>query len=198
MKKTVFFDLGNVLLLFDHQKMYQQIADFCRMDSDLILQSIQNHVDAYERGSIDSRTIHLKLCQLTGKHLEFTGLMTAMSDIFTLNEGMVSLVKELKSKQVALFILSNTYEAHFNFAYMHYPLLHLFNGYVLSYEVKARKPEKEIFNAALSIAKCSKEESFYTDDIPEYIEAARALNIDAELFINPTILTEQLTARGIL
>ncbi len=198
MKKTVFFDLGNVILFFDHQKMFKQVADFCQIDSNLITESVSTYFDPFERGALDSRAVHDILSKLSGRKLDFKGLQIAMSDIFQLNEPMVALIKKLKKAQVPLYLLSNTCDAHFDYAYTHYPVLHLFDGYVLSYEVGARKPEKQIFEKALAIAGCSAENSFYTDDIPEYVEAAKQLQFDAELFTHPNRLTEQLIARGII
>ena len=198
MKKTVFFDLGNVILFFDHQKMFRQIAEFCQVDLKWLSEKVLEYFAPFERGEITSRQVHHFLCEASGKKLDYRGLQLAMSDIFQPNEPMVNLIKTLKNKQVPLFLLSNTCDAHFDYAYTHYPILHLFDGYVLSYEIGARKPEKKIFEKALAIAGCRAEDSFYTDDVPEYIEAAKALNIDAELFTHYNRLAEQLTARGLI
>lgn len=198
MKKTVFFDLGNVILFFDHKKMFQQIATFCQIDVQWITESVLHYLDAFERGALDSRAIYHILCEASGKNLDFQGLQVAMSDIFEINQPIVSLIKQLKQNHVPLFLLSNTCDAHFDFAYTHFPVLHLFDGYVLSYKVGARKPEKRIYEQALAMASCLPEESFYTDDVPEYIEAAKQLNIDAEVFTHPNRLTEQLMARGLM
>jgi putative hydrolase of the HAD superfamily len=198
MTKTVFFDLGNVVLFFDHQKMFNQVAAFCGLKSSDLLTHVQGFIDAYERGTIDNREVHHHLCTLSGKSLDYAGLMNALSDIFEPNLNMISTIKELKAKHVPLYILSNTCEAHFNFAYTHYPILHLFDGYVLSYEVNARKPEKEIYTSALHIAGCEPETCFYTDDISEYVEAARTLKFDAETYKTHEQLISQLTERGIL
>lgn len=198
MRKTVFFDLGNVILFFDHQKMFQQLAHYCGLDATWIQAQVLKYLDPFERGDIDSRHIHHMLSQESGKKLDFQGLQHAMSNIFELNEPMVALIKQLKKNQTPLFLLSNTCDAHFDFAYTHYPVLHLFDGYVLSYEVGARKPEKKIFEKALAIANCRAEDSFYTDDIPEYIESAKQMNIDAEVFTHHNRLTEHLIARGLI
>jgi putative hydrolase of the HAD superfamily len=197
MKKTIFFDIGNVILFFDHQKMLRQIAEFCEIDLTWLKEQVLTYFDPFERGEISSRHIHHLLCEASGKKLDYRGLQLAMSDIFQLNEPMVDLIKTLKNRQIPLFLLSNTCDAHFDYAYTHYPVLHLFDGYVLSYEIGARKPEKKIFEKALSIAGCRAEDSFYTDDVLEYIEAAKALNIDAELFTHHHQLAEQLSARGL-
>jgi putative hydrolase of the HAD superfamily len=198
MIKTVFFDLGNVILFFDHQLMCRQVADFCHLPPEAILPLLHTQGDAYERGAIDSRALHAHLSELSGKKLDFHGLMNAFSDIFQPNVAMVSIVKSLKRQHIPLYLLSNTCEAHFDFAYTHFPLLHLFDGYILSYEVNARKPEDKIFEAALSKASCAKEECFYIDDVPEYVDAARKLKIDAEVYTHPELLLTQLNARGLI
>ena len=36
MKHTIFFDLGNVLIFFDHQKMCRQVADYSGLELDLV------------------------------------------------------------------------------------------------------------------------------------------------------------------
>ncbi len=198
MKKTIFFDLGNVILFFDHQRMYRQVADFCGIDHSQITTHLQDFIDPYERGTMDSRGIYHHLCDLSSKHLDFTGLMNAVSDIFEPNHQMIETIKELKAKQIPLYILSNTCEAHFNYAYTHFPILHLFDGYVLSYEVNARKPESEIYTSALKIADCDPQHCFYTDDISDYVDAARKLKIDAETYQTHEQLHRQLTERGIL
>ncbi|MBS0650320.1 MAG: hypothetical protein JSR93_04065, partial [Verrucomicrobia bacterium] len=140
MKRTVFFDLGNVILFFDHQKMFRQIAEFSQIELKTITDSVAKYFDPFERGEITSRHIHHLLCEASGKNLDYKGLQLALSDIFEPNEPMVSLIKKLKKNKVPLFLLSNTCDAHFDYAYTHYPVLHLFDGYVLSYEVGARKP----------------------------------------------------------
>ena len=53
-------------------------------------------------------------------------------------------------------------------------MLRHFHDLVLSYEVKAMKPQPEIYQAALDMAGCRPEECFYTDDIAAYVEGAQA------------------------
>jgi glucose-1-phosphatase len=198
--KTIFFDLGNVLLFFSHDKMCSQIAKFCKLDEDHVKQVLfsEGLGEQYERGVINSRDVHGHFCSLAKKQLEFLGFMRAASDIFQPNEEIVPIIKELKRNNVRLIVLSNTCEAHFDFAYLHYPLLHLFDDYVLSYKVQARKPEKKIFSDALDIAGVPKEDCFYTDDISEYVQAASACGIDAETFTTADKLAQQLTLRNYL
>jgi len=81
-----------------------------------------------------------------------------------------------------LVLLSNTNAIHFPSDPRELPLLRHFHDWILSYEVHAMKPRREIFQAALERCGCRPEECFYTDDIAAYIEAAQRLGIDAVQF----------------
>ena len=78
-----------------------------------------------------------------------------------------------------------------------YPLLRHFHEFVLSYEVKAMKPARAIYQAAIARAGCLPEECFFTDAIPAYVEAARREGIDAVQFQSREQIEEELRARGI-
>jgi putative hydrolase of the HAD superfamily len=96
-----------------------------------------------------------------------------------------------------LLLLSNTNAIHFESLRETHLMLRHFHHLVLSYEVKAMKPQPEIFHSAIALAECRPEECFYTDDIGEYVEAARKLGIDAVQFQSLDQLQGELTARGI-
>ena len=95
-------------------------------------------------------------------------------------------------------VLSNTNALHFEMlreSYGH--LLRHFDDLVLSYEVRAMKPQPEIYQAAVECAGCLPEECFYTDDIAAYVAAARAMGIDGVQFHSCEQIEGELRARGI-
>jgi FMN phosphatase YigB (HAD superfamily) len=198
MKKTIFFDLGNVLLFFDHKKMCTQASTLTGVKEERVYELMLGRGDLYERGGIDSCTLHREITEESQRTIEFNALMTALSDIFQPNPPVIELAMRLKAQGHPLFLLSNTCEPHFIFAKTRFPFLSAFDGYVLSYEVQARKPEKKIFESALSIAKCAPSDCFYTDDILSYVESARELHIDAEQYTHPQTLEYHLSSRGFL
>jgi putative hydrolase of the HAD superfamily len=59
------------------------------------------------------------------------------------------------------------------------------------------KPDPAIYRAAISSAQCAPEECFFTDDIPEYIQAATLAGIDAVQFLGYASLVEELEQRGV-
>jgi HAD superfamily hydrolase (TIGR01549 family) len=198
MKQTIFFDLGNVLIFFDHQKMCRQVAGLANLDPELIQKVMKTYGDPYERGAVDDCFIHQELNKLAKKEISFEALMRAISDIFEPNLEVIEIFQQIKAKGHRLFLLSNTCSAHFSFALSQFPFLTQFDGHVLSYEVGARKPEKKIYEKALEIAGCQNKECFYTDDIFDYVASARSIGIDAEQYTNPQALMKHLQERAIL
>jgi putative hydrolase of the HAD superfamily len=59
------------------------------------------------------------------------------------------------------------------------------------------KPSPDIYAEAVRQAQCRPEECFFTDDMPGYVEAARAAGIDAVQFENSEQLQRELRARGV-
>lgn len=199
-KKSVFFDLGNVVIFFCHQTMCKQLADISHASIDeikeaLIVSPLQ---DLYERGAISSEDVYnhfKKVFPITATFKEFS---FALSDIFSLNEEIIPLLHELKNNNIELILLSNTCKEHFEFAKKKFSEISLFDEYVLSYEAKARKPEKEIFEIALSKSSSEISNCFYTDDIEQYTSAASALGIASHTFTSAHNLRKALFERGFL
>jgi putative hydrolase of the HAD superfamily len=77
-------------------------------------------------------------------------------------------------------------------------LLRHFDDLVLSYEVRAMKPQPEIFQAAIQSAGCRPEECFYTDDIAAYVAAARGMGIDGVQFESRAQIEGEMRGRGIV
>lgn len=198
MKYTVFFDLGNVLLFFDHHRMKQQIATCCKLSIEEVSFLFQKYLDGIERGSITTQALYSDVLKLGGKPTSFSDFTHALSNIFQPNLPVIALLERLKAQRTKLFLLSNTCDAHFSFAQKHFDFLQLFDGFILSYEVGARKPDKKIYQKALEIGNCSSQECFYIDDVPAFVQAARSLNIDSEIYLKPEILHHHLIQRGIL
>lgn len=196
-EETVFFDLGNVLLFFSHQKMWEQLGELTGISPELIQQQFLKRgvFNQYESGRINTDQLYRMLQSLSSRSFSLLEAMRAASDIFTPNQEIWSLVERLKERGTRLILLSNTNECHFNFAYSHYPVLKLFDAFVLSFQVGTCKPDPAIFQRALREARGT---SFYTDDIPAYVKAAKETGLDAELYTTPHLLKQHLQERGFL
>jgi len=198
MHKAIFFDLGRVLINFDFTLGYQALEGACPYDAAEVRQRIKSTdlVTRFETGLVEPHDFYRQLRGLLEFTFDYDAFCAAWSSIFTNPLVPDSLVESL-SRRYRLVLLSNTNVIHIEMVREKYPVLRHFPDMVLSHEVKAMKPSPVIFNEALRRAGCRPEECFYTDDIPTFTEAARAMGIDAVTFESPAQLERELERRGI-
>jgi putative hydrolase of the HAD superfamily len=191
--------MGNVLVHFCHDRMCRQIGALCNQTGpDIRKLLFDSELQwKFERGRLSEREFHAELSRLVAAELAFEALVEAGSDIFQLNEPIVPILETLKAQGKRLVLLSNTSVSHFEFVKRRFDVLRHFDDYVLSYEVGALKPEREIFEAALRKIECAPQECFYTDDIAAYIAAAREHGLEAEVFTTAEALRGHLATQGV-
>ncbi len=198
MYKANIFDLGRVLVDFDFQRGFQALEGVCPYDAAEIRERIAatDLVERFETGLIEPPEFVAQLSRILDLDIDHAGFCTLWSSIFTdplVPEAML----EGLAARYRLLLLSNTNAIHFEMIRGNYPMLRHFHQRILSYEVHAMKPRREIFQAALERCGCRPEECFYTDDIAAYVEAAQRLGMDAVQFESLAQLERELKARGI-
>jgi putative hydrolase of the HAD superfamily len=199
MVRTIIFDLGNVIVPFDFKRGYLRMEPLCGYPAAEIPARLRSTdlVTRFETGRIEPQAFVAELCgvlKLDTTYQQFCDLWTS---IF-LPEALIpeEFIAALKERY-RLLLLSNTNAIHFEMIQHHYPLVRLFDRYVLSYQVGALKPSAKIYEAALEQAQCEPEECFFTDDILAYVEGARRHGMDAVQFQNFGQLQEEMRSRGL-
>lgn len=196
--RTILYDLGNVLVCFSHERMYEQIGAVCGRSTQQVRELFERRMlPDFETGRIDERGFHARMEEWSGRRLDADELRRAGSDIFWPNPGMADVVRAMKRQGVRLVLLSNTSAPHIEHVRASWPLLELFDNLILSFEVGATKPQPEIYQAALDRIGCPPSECFYTDDIPEYVEAGRSHGLTAEVFTGKEEHLRQLKRYGV-
>ena len=198
MYKAIVFDLGKVLVQFDFERGFQALEGVCPYDAAEVRRRIAatDLVERFETGLIEPPDFVAELSRILDLHMDYADFCKLWSSIFTdplIPEAML----EGLAARYRLVLLSNTNAIHFEMIRENYPLLRHFHERILSHEMHAMKPRREIFQAALDRCGCPPEECFYTDDIAAYIEAARRLGMDAVQFESLAQLERELKARGI-
>ena len=199
MHKAIIFDLGRVLVNFDFQRGYRALEGLCPYSAADIPGRIfpTGLVRRFETGLIDPRDFYAQFSSLLDLQIDYPRFCEIWSSIFTEALLPESLLESLAARY-RLVLLSNTNPIHFEMIRAAYPHLRHFHRLVLSHEVKAMKPQPEIYRAAIAFAQCRPEECFFTDDILEYVEAARGMGIDAVQFESREQIERELQARGII
>jgi FMN phosphatase YigB (HAD superfamily) len=197
--KAIIFDLGKVLIYFDFKRGYQALEGLCPYAAPEIPKRLAGTglVERFETGLVEPRQFFTELSNILGLNLQYDQFCQIWSSIFTETLLPESMLEGLAARY-RLVLLSNTNAIHFEMVREAYPLLRHFHELVLSYEVKAMKPDPRIFQEAVARAGCRPEECFYTDDIAAYVEGARKLGIDAVQFESAEQIERELAARRIL
>jgi putative hydrolase of the HAD superfamily len=201
-----YFDLGNVLLSFCHDRMCLQLAEVAGLDAAVVRQALLEVDGAharqmqFERGDITAEDYYEFFCQQTGTRPDRTALEQAGSDIFEPMEPSMSLVGALAEAGHRLGILSNVGPVHWNHVSSgHFPMIpESFEVLVLSYEVRSVKPEPDIYRQAISRAGVPAGEIFFVDDRKENVAGALKAGIDAVLFTSTAQLVDDLRSRGVV
>jgi FMN phosphatase YigB (HAD superfamily) len=199
MYKAIIFDLGKVLVHFDFKLGYRELESLCPYPVAEIRKRLgaTGLVPRFETGLIEPRDFVEQLTRVLDLQVDYDRFCEIWSIIFGQTLVPESLLEGLAARY-RLLLLSNTNIIHFEMIRRTYPLIRHFHDLILSYEVKAMKPSPEIYRAAVARSGCRPEECFFTDDIPEYVEAARQMGIDAVQFQSAEQLERELKGRGIV
>lgn len=198
--RTCFFDMGNVLVYFSHERMCRNIADLCGLSLEKTREFLfaDGRQWKLERGEISESQFCEQLQQASGREIRLPDLQFAAANIFWLNDSIIPILQKLKSAGRRLVLLSNTSITHLRFIEERFDILKYMDAKITSFEVGALKPDRAIFDAALSVAECEPHECFYTDDIAAYIEAANTLGINSLIYQKTDDLRQRLEALGAL
>lgn len=197
--RAILFDLGRVLIHFDFQHAYRELESHCPHPATEIPKRLSGTglVERFETGLIEPREFVAELTRILDLKVDFERFCAIFCAIFTKNLVPESLVEHLATRY-RLVLLSNTNAIHFDMVRRTYPVIRHFHALCLSYEVRAMKPQPEIYRAAVEMAGCRPEECFYTDDIPKFIEAGKQMGIDAVQFESPEQIEREMRLRRIL
>ena len=195
-KPVIVLDVGKVLVDFDHKVVLDELSRRCGreimlpppLDLDRLFFPVCVGTKSWE-------AILHKINNALGLSLELGEWRDLWCRIFTGEvPGMREVLAELKG-QFRLVALSNTDEVHWTFLLRNYPIFGLLDGWVVSYREGVTKPDPAIYRAVVDRYCDAGSPVFYTDDTPQYIEAARRLGWEAEVFSDTVRFKEQVRKR---
>jgi putative hydrolase of the HAD superfamily len=157
--KAVIFDLGNVLVHFDFRRAYEALERLGPYRAAEIPARLAptGLVQRLETGLVEPREFVAELARVLDLRIGYDEFRRIWFSIFSDALVPESMLVGLKARY-RLLLLSNTNALHFEMLGEHYPLLRHFDHLILSYEVKAMKPQPQIFQAAVALAGCLPEE----------------------------------------
>jgi putative hydrolase of the HAD superfamily len=183
---TIFCDLGNVLINFDHRIAVKKILQRTSKKEEDIYQLFFDSglTKLYEEGKITSLDFFHRVNDSLELRMDYGAFFLIWDDIFfetPLNLKMQNFLINMKGRR-KLVMISNINENHYEFLKNKMPVFDEFDRVILSYEVGFRKPAREIYDAALKSVNMPASKAFYIDDRADLIEAASELGIKGIVF----------------
>jgi glucose-1-phosphatase len=196
--KTVFFDLGKVLLSFNHGNLVERLLSKSDAGPEtatglfaFLFDATDGLCNLYDEGLISSRDFYNKINASFPLNASYDEFAELWNDIFTENREVSALMEKVREKR-PVYLLSNVNELHWEFCRERFAVLGRMDGWVLSYEVKFKKPKAPIYLAALEKAGAGPGESIFIDDLAENTAAAEEMGIKGITFMGAADLRERL------
>ena len=178
---NIILDMGNVLLEWNKDKILQGVSD--TKEEYLILDKAIFQSGLWERldlGTMTREELVLKVVLMIGRTYqkkveEVIWNWSSYIDIYT---EVFPVLSELKKKGHRIFVLSNTSKVFYDLLEEQLsPLKELLDGFVLSCDIKAIKPDLAMFNEILDQDQLEPRKCVFLDDIEDNTMAAEKMGI---------------------
>jgi 2-haloacid dehalogenase len=199
-RRVVVFDLGGVLLEWNPRHLYRKLfADEDAMEEFLARVCTTEWNERQDAG----RPFAEAVAELAPAHPDKLHLINAWHERFgemipDAIHGTVEILRELKSRSVPVYALSNWSAETFPSQRERFAFLAWFDGIVVSGHEGCMKPDERIFRILLERYGLAADETVFIDDNPKNARAASALGIHGIHFQSPDKLRRELTALGLL
>lgn len=193
--QAIIFDLGNVVLPFDHRRAARAAARRSPLASEVIYQRLfgDDLVAKYDAGRLSTRAFLREVRDRIDYRGTLADLRRAWDGIFRRDRAMERLVASL-APRYTLVLLSNTNRSHFEFVWRTFSVVRTFRRRVISWQVGLLKPDPAIFRLAVERSGAPPERCLYVDDIPAYTDAAADLGLLTHCFRGAADLRRALRA----
>lgn len=197
---VVVFDLGKVLVDFDYTIAGQRLAVKSKMSPAEVKSYLSQTplLYRYETGLMTRQEFYEEVRQATGYRGDLEEFGSYFANIFTEMPAMIALHAELRGRGIPTYIFSNTNDLAIEHIRRAFPFFAHFDGYILSYEVRAMKPDAKIYEALEAMSGKRGAEILYLDDRPENVEAGAARGWQVILQTDPTKSRAAIEEMGLL
>ncbi len=198
--KCFAFDLGRVLFDFDYEIALDKIKDKILVPPDEIINElfVNNFADDFEKGTISGLDFYNKFKIRFKASVTYEEFSTVWTEIFSPNTEMIKLVEKI-SLLYPTCLISNINELHYEYLQKKYPqVFAFFDHLVLSFKVKALKPEKAIYEELKKVSGCKYEDIIYIDDRHDLIHQAKQFKLSAIHFTSFENLISELKMISVL
>jgi putative hydrolase of the HAD superfamily len=197
--EVILFDLGNVILPFNHFQIAEKLSPFVQrrelQDPQRIFSSLFDNekglINNFDVGKVSPQEFFQSVKESLDLSISFDEFTPIWNDIFLEDQEVSKIILSLKER-VRLGLLSNTDPLHFHYILSKFPIMMAFDKWILSYEVGFKKPAIEIFQKAMEWASVEPQKILFIDDMKKHVDVAVSLGMQGIHFISAEQLKEEL------
>ena len=196
MKKAVIFDWGGVLIDNPEEGLLNYWAQHLEVPIERLKTAKDKHNADFQRGRFNEADFWYRICNeldvpVPQVHSLFGDSFKA---VYQPKDEMFELVESLRGNHLTCLLSNTEMPAVAYFGELGYKM---FDQTVFSCVEGFIKPERWIYEIALSKLSVSPDETIFVDDKVEYLAGASALGIEGILFENPAQVKNELKRAGI-
>lgn len=193
--KAVIFDLGRVLVHYDHQQTVAATAALVNVPVDTLHALLRTNTHATAIGDLDAEDLHALIGSHAETEIDFAAFIAAFAAGIRRDETALAYALSLQQRpDTTVAVMSNTNAAHVLWLDDYLPELREFDLVMMSNEVGLLKPDPAIFETALELLAVTPQQAIFIDDIAENVEAARTLGIAGIVHTDWAVTRPQLEA----
>ncbi len=200
--EVILFDLGNVILPFNHYQIAEKLSRVSQRKEFQDPQKIffylfdfeKGPINDYEVGKVSSIQFFKSLKKYLTLTLSFKEFTPIWNDIFWEDSEVSEIIRTLRGRK-RLGLISNTNSLHFDYILSKFPVIRIFDKWILSHEVGFKKPAIEIFQIAAEWASVKPEKILFIDDTKRHVEVAISLGMQSIRFVSAQQLKDEIDLR---
>ncbi|MEX1037850.1 MAG: HAD family phosphatase [Acidimicrobiia bacterium] len=198
--EAVVFDVGGVLLDWNPEYLFRKLIED---DAERRLFLTEICSPEWNAAQDAGRSWGEATSELSRSFPEYSELIAAYDERWEETiagpiDETVAVLNDLRTAGIPTYALTNFSAEKWEVATDRWDFLDGFEGAVVSGVEKVPKPDLRIYRILLDRYALDPNRTFYTDDMKANVEAASAVRIDAEVFVDPGTLRQQLVDRGVL
>ncbi len=200
--KAIIFDVGGVIMFYDHMIAAKQMSKLIKVSSQKIFRIISNSgkyarfTQFCEKGALSKDYWNLLAKKLEIKKIPYHKFNRLWNNIFCPNKKMKKIIFNLK-EDYKLALISNMGKEHKDYLIKKYKITGPFQISIFSCDIGIRKPDLRIYKLALKKLGLKPAEVVFIDDIKENIKGVNKIGIRGVLFKNNNQLFKDLKKLGV-
>jgi putative hydrolase of the HAD superfamily len=200
--RGVVFDYGKVICFPPPESVMDELAALAGLERKIMEPLVWSRRGEYDRGLFTGPDYYRALLGSRGIRAD-DGVLERMAAIdlqswARINPGTVALMEDIKKAGLKLGILSNMPRDFLDLARKTLPLFKLPDVGIFSCELGFIKPEDAIYYALVESFGCHPGQLVFFDDMPENVERASSLGINAFVWRDPDTARKHLEQLGLV